>query len=102
MLLVDTGLAVTLVHKRLLEGSRGTGEGLQEISGGPVVVANGQPLQVLGVIRSNFNVAGTEFSHDTLVTEDVSLDPAVITDVQSLPGLSSQQRCCRNSAYELL
>ena len=72
MLLVDIGLAVTLVHQRLLEGSHGAGGRLQEISGGPVVTANGQPLRIVGVIRNNFNVAGTEFSHNALMTEDVS------------------------------
>ena len=72
--LVDTGSAVTLVHKRLLEGSRGAGGGLQKISGGPVVAANGQPLWILEVIRSSFKVAGTEFSHDALVIEDMSQD----------------------------
>ena len=45
-----------------------------EISGGPVVAANGQPLWILGVIRSSFNVAGTEFRHEALVTQDVSQD----------------------------
>ena len=43
-LLVDTGSAVTLVHKRLFEGSQGFGGGLRESSGGPVVTANAQPL----------------------------------------------------------
>ena len=47
---------------------------MQEISGGPVVAANEQPLRILGVIRSNFNVAGTEFSHVALVTEYMSQD----------------------------
>ena len=74
LLLVDTNSTVTLVHKTLFEGSRGPGGGLQEISGSPVVAANGQPLQILGVFRSSFNVAGTEFSHDALVTEDMSQD----------------------------
>ena len=62
---------MTLVHKRLLEDSHGAGGGLREISGGPVVAANGQPLWILEVIRSSFNVAGTEFCHDGLVTEDI-------------------------------
>ena len=61
------------MHKRLLD-SRDAGGGLREISSGPVVAANGQPLRILGVIRSTFSVAGTEFSHDALVTEDVSQD----------------------------
>ena len=47
-------------------------EDCREISGGPVVTAKGQPLRILGVIRSN--VAGSEFSHDALVTEDMSQD----------------------------
>ena len=47
---------------------------MQDTSGGTVVAANGQPLQILGVIRSSFDNAGTEFSHDTLVTGDVSQD----------------------------
>ena len=73
-LLVDTGSAVMLVHKRLLEGSSGAGGGLREISGSPVVAANGQPLRILRVIKSNFSVAGTEFSHNALMTEDLSQD----------------------------
>ena len=73
-LLVDIGSTVTLVQKRLLEGPRGAGRGMREIPGGHVVVANGQPLRILGVIRSSFNIAGTEFSDDALLTEDVSQD----------------------------
>ena len=65
---------MTLVHKRLLEGSQGAGVGMRESSGGLVVATNGQPLWFLGVIRSSFNVAGIEFSHDILVTEDMSHD----------------------------
>ena len=73
-LLVDTRSTVTLVHKRLLEGSQDAGGELLESSGGSVVTANGQPLRILGVIRSSFSVAGTEFRHDALVTEEVSQD----------------------------
>ena len=47
---------------------------LQQVSGGPVVVANGEPLHILRQTQSKIHLAGIEFTHNVLVTGDVSQD----------------------------
>ena len=73
-ILVDTGSAVTIVHRRLWERGQGDVRKLQQVSGGPVVVANGEPLHILGQTQSKIHLAGIEFAHNVLITGDVSQD----------------------------
>ena len=77
-LLIDTGAAVTLVHRRLWERGRTTSRRKVELcdspSGGPIVAANGEPLRILGLARSSICLAGVEFAHDVFITEDVGPD----------------------------
>ena len=73
-ILVDTGSAVTIVHRRLWERGQGDARKLQQVSGGPVVVANGEPLHILGQTQSKIHLAGIEFAHNVLITGDVSQD----------------------------
>ena len=73
-ILVDTGSAVTIIHRRLWERGGGDSRKLHQVSGGPVVVANGEPLHILGQTQSKIHLAGIEFSHNVLVTGDVSQD----------------------------
>ena len=68
-ILVDTGSAVTIVHRRVWERGK-----LRPVAGGPVVVANGEPLQILGQAESHIHLAGGDFTHNVLGTGDVSQD----------------------------
>ena len=47
---------------------------LQQAAGGPIVVANGKSLSILGQMTSRIQVAGEEYTHDVLVADDVSQD----------------------------
>ena len=60
-ILVDTGSAVTIVNKSFLELPRGT-ELNQSVSA-PVIVANSQPLNILGVIPVNISNTGIKYNH---------------------------------------
>ena len=57
LLLVDTGSAVTIIHRRLWEQGRGAAERarskLQKATGGPIVAANGESLSILGQFRNS-------------------------------------------------
>ena len=74
---MDTGSAVTIIHRGLWERGRGAAghrSTLQQASGGPIVVANGESLSILGQTTSRIHVAGEEYTHDVLVADDVSQD----------------------------
>ena len=73
-ILVDTGSAVTIVHRRVWERGQAGSSKLRPVAGGPVVVANGEPLQILGQAQSHIHLAGGDFTHNVLVTGDVSQD----------------------------
>ena len=47
---------------------------MQQAAGGPIVVANGESLSILGQTTSRIHVAGKEYTHDVLVADDVSQD----------------------------
>ena len=71
-ILVDTGSAVTILHRDLWEqGSRGMYVELKAVLS-PVIVANGQPLHILGLATVRIRIAGVDFVHQVLITEDVS------------------------------
>ena len=70
-MLVDTGSAVTLVHKRVSEkvaprygplGAQGT----------QVVSANGSPLKIVGMVDIEIAVAGICAIHPVLIAEDIT------------------------------
>ena len=74
---MDTGSAVTIIHRGLWERGRGAAghrSTLQQAAGGPIVVANGESLSILGQTTSRIHVAGEEYTHDVLVADDVSQD----------------------------
>ena len=71
-ILVDTGSAVTILHKDLWEQSAGSmSEALEAISS-PVTVANGQPLHILGLGTVRIRISDVEFVHQALIADDVS------------------------------
>jgi len=85
-ILVDTGSAVTIVHRRLWErGQVGSGK-LQPVEGGPIVVANGDPLQILGQTQSHIHLAGTDFTHNVLVSGNVTQDCLLGADFLAAHG----------------
>ncbi len=67
-ILVDTGSAVTILHKDVWNGVGGQ----LRPTDIPVVVANGEPLNVLGATAVEIDIAGSRFSQEVLVTEDIS------------------------------
>ena len=72
-MLVDTGSAVTLMHKRLGE-KLATQHGPLQTQGAQVVSANSSPLQIIGKIDGEITVAGICADHPVLVAEDISHD----------------------------
>ncbi len=58
-ILIDTGSAVTILHKKLWNLVRND-DNLQKQSG-PVVVANGKPLKIIGRAPIGIGVAGAKF-----------------------------------------
>ena len=56
---------------------------LQQAAGGPIVVANGKSLSILGQMTSRIQVAGEEYTHDVLVADDVSQDCLLGADFQA-------------------
>ena len=68
-ILVDTGSAVTILHKDLWEQSARSA--LEAISS-PVTVANGQPLHILGLGTVRICIADVEFVHQAMIADDVS------------------------------
>lgn len=91
-LLVDTDSAVTIVHQHLWERGRNTGQRkfrkLQQITGSPVVTANGEPLSIIGQTRSKISLASKEFDHEILVSNDVSQDCLLGADFLSAHGFT--------------
>ena len=106
----DTGSALKIVHRRLWERGQGDSRKQQQVSGGPVVVANGEPLHILGQTQSKIHLAGIEFTHIVLVTGDVSQDCLLgagfltshgfVIDLQSqvLHHGQRQHHCCCSAA----
>ena len=68
-ILVDTGSAVTILHKDLWEQSARSA--LEAISS-PVTVANGQSLHILGLGTVRICIADVEFVHQAMIADDVS------------------------------
>ena len=77
-ILVDTGSAVTIVNKSFLELPKET-ELNQSVST-PVVVANGQPLSILGVMPVSISIAGIKYNHEAMITNDITHDCLLGTD----------------------
>lgn len=77
-MLVDTGSAVTLVHKRLLDriGVVKVLEGVED----RVVSANGQPLGILGRCDLRIGIGGVDELHPVLVANDVTQDCLIGVD----------------------
>lgn len=71
-MLVDTGSAVTLVHQRLMNKVHEKVE-LHKVSG-PVVSANGQPLDIRGTCDMHIRLQGVDVIHPVLVAGDVTQD----------------------------
>ena len=76
--LVDTGSAVTLVHKRLMDriGLEAGLEGVAE----RVVSANGQPLGILGKVHLTLGLAGIKELHPVLVADDLTQECLIGVD----------------------
>ena len=66
---MDTGSAVTILHKDLWE--RSARSALEAISS-PVTVANGQPLHILGLGTVRICIADVEFVQQAMIADDVS------------------------------
>ena len=71
-ILVDTGSAVTILHKDLWEQSARSVSVALEATSSPVTVANGQPLHILGLGTVRICIADVEFVHQALIADDVS------------------------------
>ena len=67
-ILVDTGSAVTFLHKDLWEQSA---RSALEAIASPVTVANGQPLHILGLGTVQICIANVEFVHQAMIANDV-------------------------------
>ena len=55
-------------------GAAGPRSTLQQAAGGPIVVANGESLSILGQTIGHIHVAGKEYTHVVLVADDVIQD----------------------------
>ncbi len=88
-MLVDTGSAVTIIHRnlwdRVKKGMYGGADTLTQPSA-PVVAANGQPLQALGTSNVKISLAGREMAQTVLVTEDISHDCLLEADFLASHG----------------
>ena len=93
-LLVDTGSAVTIIHRRLWERGRGIRRSrkLQQLTGGPVVAANGEPLSIMGQTRSRILLADKEFDQEVLVADNVSQDCLLGADFLETHGFTIDLR----------
>ena len=80
-MLIDTGSAVTLVHRRLLD-KVGRSASLHEVRES-VVSANGQPLNVLGRCGVRFQLGGVDVIHPVLVAGDITQDCLIGIDFLS-------------------
>ncbi|KAK3749114.1 hypothetical protein QZH41_019410 [Actinostola sp. cb2023] len=77
-MLVDTGSAVTLVHKRLFDHI-GVGQVLEGVED-RVVSANGQPLGILGRCALRIRIGGVDELHPVLVANDLTQDCLIGVD----------------------
>ncbi len=73
-ILVDSGSAVTILRRDLWE--RGEKPGMQKLGkvSGPVVVANGDPLHIIGTSEADILFAGKTFKLRVLIADAVSQD----------------------------
>ena len=71
-ILVDTGSAVTILHKDLWEQSAGSMSEALEAILSPVTVANSQPLHILGLGTVRIHISDVEFVYQALIADDVS------------------------------
>ena len=71
-ILVDTGAAVTIVHRRIWD--RGKRTATLENNTSSVVTANGEPLKLLGKTKVVFSLAERELKHNILVTDSITQD----------------------------
>ena len=84
-LLLDTGSAVTLVHKGVLNRVA-RGRLAPEKANERVVSANGQPLEVLGTCRLRIRLGGIHAVHSVLVASDITQECLVGVDFLSKHG----------------
>ena len=88
---MNTGSAVTIVHHRLWEQeqlSQNFSHKLQQLTGGLVVTAKGEPLSILGQTRCKISLVRTDFIHGVLVANDVSQDCLLGADFLSTHGFT--------------
>ena len=69
---MDTGSAVTILHKDLWEQSARSISGALEAISSPVTVANGQPLHTLRLGTVRICIADVEFVHQAMIADDMS------------------------------
>ena len=77
-MLLDTGSAVTLIHKRLLDRVD-KGKRMYEAKE-RVISANGQPLQILGTCQVRIRLGGINTYHNVLVANDITQDCLIGVD----------------------
>ena len=70
-MLVDTGSAVTLIHKNVYEQLDNTKAKLRKVLV-PVVSANGEPLTIEGQCVARFTLGGLTVSHNVLIAGGIS------------------------------
>ena len=77
-MLLDTGSAVTLIHKRLLDRVD-KGKRMSEAKE-RVISANGQPLEILGTCQVRIRLGGINTYHNVLVANDITQDCLIGVD----------------------
>ena len=77
------------------ECGQGDSRKLQQVSGGPVVVANSELLHILGQTQSKIHLAGIgiEPTHNVLVTGDASQDCLLGADFLTSHGFVIDLQC---------
>ena len=81
-LLIDTGSAVTIVHKRVWCPRQ---QNLQKVNR-PVIAANGEPLSILGQAEVCLEIAGREFLHQVLIAGDITQECILGADFLTTHG----------------
>ncbi len=93
-ILVDSDSTVTILRRELQE--RGEKPGMQKLAklSGPVVVANGETLHIIGTSEADILIAGKTFKHRVLIADAVSQDclPTSCPPISSL--LTSTGESC--------
>lgn len=98
-LLVDTGSAVTILHRRLWERGKAMGHSrkLHQLIGRPVVAANREPLSILGQSKSKISLGGEEFTQEVLIADDISQDCLLVADFLQTHGFTIDLKTYRLS-----